>query len=228
MDHFTFAGYWERGDAISHAVAYLLLAMSLTSWFFILSKGWMAWRVRRSAHVVRRFWDAPTLRDGVAVVAAGDPEGIYAALAEQGTALAPGAAGASLGIAPGTSLGTSVAHAERVTRLLRDAIHRSTVRLESGLTLLASIASTAPFVGLLGTVWGIYHALAAVSSSGTVEIDKVAGPVGEALIMTGVGLMVAIPAVLAYNGFNRVNRLTLSELDAFAYDLQAYLNQDSR
>ncbi len=228
MDHFTFAGYWERGDAISHAVAYLLLAMSLTSWFFILSKGWMAWRVRRSAHVVRRFWDAPTVHDGVAVVAAGDPEGIYAALAEQGTALAPGVAGTSFGIAPGASLGTSVRHAERVTRLLRDAIHRSTVRLESGLTLLASIASTAPFVGLLGTVWGIYHALAAVSSSGTVEIDKVAGPVGEALIMTGVGLMVAIPAVLAYNGFNRVNRLTLSELDAFAYDLQAYLNQDSR
>jgi biopolymer transport protein ExbB len=220
MEHFTFAGYWERGDAISHAVAYLLLAMSLASWFFILSKGWMAWRVRRSAHVVRRFWDAPTLADGVAAVSAGDPEGIWLALAEQGTA--PPARG------NGTSLGTSVGRSEQATRLLRDAIHRSTVRLESGLTLLASIASTAPFVGLLGTVWGIYHALAAVSSSGTVEIDKVAGPVGEALIMTGVGLVVAIPAVLAYNGFNRVNRLTLSELDAFAYDLHAYLVKDAR
>jgi biopolymer transport protein ExbB len=232
MEHFTFAGYWERGDAISHAVAYLLLAMSLTSWFFILSKGWMAWRVRRSAPVVRRFWDAPTLPDGVAVVSAGDPEGIYAALAGQCTVLAPQGAGIAAGRShdtlPGSSLGTSVGHAEQVTRLLRDAIHRSTVRLESGLTLLASIASTAPFVGLLGTVWGIYHALAAVSSSGTVEIDKVAGPVGEALIMTGVGLLVAIPAVLAYNGFNRINRLTLSELDAFAYDLQAYLTQASR
>ncbi|WP_338767751.1 MotA/TolQ/ExbB proton channel family protein [Massilia sp. METH4] len=215
MEHFTFAAYWERGDAISHAVAYLLLAMSLTSWFFILSKGWMAWRVRRSARVVRRFWDAPTLADGVAAVSAGDPERIYLALAEQGTV--PAANG------KGNSLGTTVGRSEQVTRLLRDAIHRSTVRLESGLTLLASIASTAPFVGLLGTVWGIYHALAAVSSSGTVEIDKVAGPVGEALIMTGVGLMVAIPAVLAYNGFNRINRLTLSELDAFAYDLHAYL-----
>jgi biopolymer transport protein ExbB len=93
------------------------------------------------------------------------------------------------------------------------------------LTLLASIASTAPFVGLLGTVWGIYHALAAVSAQGTVQIDKVAGPVGEALIMTGVGLTVAIPAVLAYNGFNRVNRITLSELDAFAHDLHAYLTR---
>lgn len=230
MEHFTFAGYWERGDAISHAVAYLLLAMSLTSWFFILSKGWMAWRVRRSAPVVQRFWDAPTLQDGVAVVSAGDPEGIYAALAAQGPLLVSGGAvpAAVTGAVANKSLGTSVGHAEQVTRLLRDAIHRSTVRLESGLTLLASIASTAPFVGLLGTVWGIYHALAAVSSSGAVEIDKVAGPVGEALIMTGVGLMVAIPAVLAYNGFNRINRLTLSELDAFAYDLQAYLTLDAR
>ncbi|GGY45042.1 MotA/TolQ/ExbB proton channel family protein [Pseudoduganella albidiflava] len=219
MEHFTFAGYWERGDAISHAIAWLLLAMSLASWFFILSKGLMSWRVRRSARVVQRFWDAPTLADGVAVVSAGDAEGIYLALAEQCTVPAPDG--------KGNSLGTAVGRSEQVTRLLRDAIHRSTVRLELGLTLLASIASTAPFVGLLGTVWGIYHALAAVSSSGAVEIDKVAGPVGEALIMTGVGLMVAIPAVLAYNGFNRVNRLTLSELDAFAYDLHAYLTQDA-
>jgi biopolymer transport protein ExbB len=216
MEHFSFATYWERGDAISHAVAWLLLAMSLTSWFFILSKGWMAWRVRRSAPVVRRFWDAPTLQDGVAVVAAGDPEGIYLALASQGTVrITPGQA----------TLGSAVSPDEQMTRLLRDAIHRSTVRLESGLTLLASIASTAPFVGLLGTVWGIYHALAAVSSSGPVQIDRIAGPVGEALIMTGVGLTVAIPAVLAYNGFNRVNRLTLSELDAFAHDLHAYLTK---
>ncbi|TWI61549.1 outer membrane transport energization protein ExbB (TC 2.C.1.1.1) [Pseudoduganella lurida] len=219
MDHFTFAGYWERGDAISHAVAYLLLAMSLTSWFYILSKGWMAWRVRRSAPVVQRFWAAPTLEDGVAVVVAGDAEGVYLALAEQGTVEAAGGSGLA------SSLGTSVGRSEQLTRLLRDAIHRATVRLERGLTVLASIASTAPFVGLLGTVWGIYHALAAVSSSGTVEIDKVAGPVGEALIMTGVGLLVAIPAVLAYNGFNRINRLTLGELDAFAHDLHAYLTQ---
>jgi biopolymer transport protein ExbB len=221
MEHFTFAAYWERADAISHAVAWLLLAMSLASWFFILSKGLVAWRVRRSARVVQRFWDAPTLADGVAVVSAGDPEGIYLALAEQGVVPA------LQGTTPerGHSLGTSVSRSEQVTRLLRDAIHRSTVRLESGLTLLASIASTAPFVGLLGTVWGIYHALAAVSSSGAVEIDKVAGPVGEALIMTGVGLVVAIPAVLAYNGFNRVNRLTLAELDAFAHDLHAYLTK---
>jgi biopolymer transport protein ExbB len=228
MEHFSFASFWERGDAISHAVAWLLLAMSLASWFFILAKGYAAWRVRRAARVVQAFWDAPALQDGVAVVTAGDAEGIYAELVRAAAVHAAAQAPAGAAGAPGAvraSLGADVGRAEQATRLLRDAIHRSTTRLESGLTLLASIASTAPFVGLLGTVWGIYHALAAVSSSGTVQIDKVAGPVGEALIMTGVGLMVAIPAVLAYNGFNRINRLTLSELDAFAHDLHAWLTR---
>jgi biopolymer transport protein ExbB len=219
MEHFTFAGYWERGDAISHAVAYLLLAMSLASWFFILSKGWMAWRVRRSAHVVRRFWDAPTLADGVAAVSAGDPEGIWLALAEQGTA--PPARG------NGTSLGTSVGRSEQATRLLRDAIHRSTVRLESGLTLLASIASTAPFVGLLGTVWGIYHALTAMAGAGQITIDRVAGPVGEALVMTAAGLAVAIPAVLAYNVFGRLIGRIEADLEGFARDLRELLTDQA-
>lgn len=216
LDHqFSLARYWERGDAISHAIAYLLLAMSLVSWFFILAKSFAAWRTRRSAPAVLAFWDAPTLADGVAALTLADPELIYAPLAQQGAVQLAGPSGKA-------SLGGTLQHGEQVTRLLRGAIHRSTMRLEAGLTLLASIGSTAPFVGLLGTVWGIYQALAAVSASGTVQIDKVAGPVGEALIMTAIGLSVAIPAVLAYNGFNRVNRLTLSELDAFAHDLHAY------
>ncbi|WP_295998408.1 MotA/TolQ/ExbB proton channel family protein [Rugamonas sp.] len=212
---FTLSHYWERGDAISHAVSYLLLAMSLLSWFFILAKGYAAWRTRRSAPAVQAFWDAPTVADGVAALTLADPESIYAPLAQQGAA--------QLAAAGKATLSGGLGHAEQVTRVLRGAIHRSTMRLEGGLTLLASIGSTAPFVGLLGTVWGIYQALAAVSASGAVQIDKVAGPVGEALIMTAIGLSVAIPAVLAYNGFNRVNRLTIAELDAFAHDLQAYL-----
>ena len=221
IDHqFSLARYWEQGDAISHAVAYLLLAMSLLSWFFILAKSYAAWRVRRSAPAVQAFWNAPTMHDGVAALALADPEDIYAPLAQQGAAL--------LAATGQSTLSGGMTHAEQLTRVLRVAVHRSTTRLEAGLTLLASIGSTAPFVGLLGTVWGIYHALANVSAAGTVQLDKVAGPVGEALIMTAIGLTVAIPAVLAYNGFNRVNRLTLAELDAFAYDLHAYLSNGER
>lgn len=219
-NHFSLARYWEQGDAISHAVAYLLLAMSLVSWFYILAKTYAAWRVRRSSPAVQAFWDAPTMHDGVAGLTLADPERVFAPLAQAGAA--------QLLVAGRPSLGGEMGHAEQVTRVLRGALQRATQRLEGGLTLLASIGSTAPFVGLLGTVWGIYQALANVSAAGTVQIDKVAGPVGEALIMTAIGLSVAIPAVLAYNGFNRVNRLTLAELDAFAHDLHAYLTTGER
>ena len=214
---FTLGRFWEQGDAISHAVAFVLLAMSLVSWFFILAKAYASWRIRRSAPAVQAFWDAPSMQDGVNALALADAEKIFLPLAQQGAA--------QLSAAARPSLGGEMDRSAQATRVLRAAIQTSTNRLESGLTLLASIGATAPFVGLLGTVWGIYHALANVSSHGTVQIDKVAGPVGEALIMTGVGLTVAIPAVLAYNGFNRVNRLTLAELDAFAHDLHAYLTK---
>ena len=111
---------------------------------------------------------------------------------------------------------------------MRKSIALSTARLESGMTILASIGSTAPFIGLLGTVWGIYHALVNISASGMASLDKVAGPVGEALVMTAFGLFVAIPAVLAYNAVTRANRVELSELDAFAHDLLAWFATGAR
>jgi biopolymer transport protein ExbB len=214
---FTLSRFWEQGDAVSHAVACVLLAMSLASWFCILAKAYAAWRIRRSAPAVQAFWDAPSMQDGVAALTLADPERIFLPLAEQGAA--------QLQAASRPSLGGAMDRQSQVTRVLRAAIQHATNRLEAGQTLLASIGATAPFVGLLGTVWGIYHALANVSAHGTVQIDKVAGPVGEALVMTAIGLTVAIPAVLAYNSFNRVNRLTLAELDAFAHDLHAYLSK---
>jgi biopolymer transport protein ExbB len=113
--------------------------------------------------------------------------------------------------------------AEFLTRSIRRVIDEETARLEWGLTVLASVGSTAPFVGLFGTVWGVYHALVAIGMSGQGTLDKVAGPVGEALIMTGAGLAVAIPAVLAYNAFVRSNRVVLACLDAFAHDVFAML-----
>jgi biopolymer transport protein ExbB len=106
---------------------------------------------------------------------------------------------------------------------MRKVLDEETTALESGLTTLATIGATAPFVGLFGTVWGVYHALAAIGASGAGTLDKVAGPVGEALIMTGLGLAVAIPAVVAYNAFTRANRLLTGRLDAFAYELHSFL-----
>lgn len=216
-----FAHYWAQGDAVTHTVAYLLLLMSVASWYYILSKAWASWRIRKSANAVEHFWDAPTMDDAITLLTHADTERVYAPLATH-------AVEAVNVKAAGSSLNATVDPGELVTRTLRQQINRVSQRLESGLTLLASVGSTAPFIGLFGTVWGIYHALAAVSSSGTIQIDKVAGPVGEALIMTAIGLMVAIPAVLGYNAFTRVNRLTLGELDAFAHDLHAFLTTGAR
>ena len=216
-----FAHYWAQGDIVTHSVAYLLLLMSIASWYYILSKAWISWRIRKSANAVERFWDAPTMDDAVTLLSHADTEQVYSPLATHAVEAVNVKANSS-------SLNANVDPGELVTRTLRQQINRVSSRLESGLTLLASVGSTAPFIGLFGTVWGIYHALAAVSSSGTIQIDKVAGPVGEALIMTAIGLVVAIPAVLGYNAFTRVNRLTLGELDAFAHDLHAFLTTGSR
>jgi biopolymer transport protein ExbB len=212
---FSLARYWSQGDGISHAVACVLLLMSLLSWYLIFSKAWSAWRIGRSSSAIEAFWAAPTMPDAMAQLALADLDRVYLPLAQ---AVHP-TASASVSV----QLGAAVDTGEQATRILRSAILRVTQRLEGGLTVLASIGSTAPFVGLLGTVWGIHHALASVSSAGMVQIDKVAGPVGEALIMTGFGLVVAIPAVLAYNGLNRANRLALAQLDGFAHDLHAHL-----
>jgi biopolymer transport protein ExbB len=215
------AHYWAQGDAVSHAVAYALLLMSVVSWYYILSKTWSSWRTRRSANALEAFWQAPTLPDAIATLKTADGENVFVPLATQSAQ----AAGVQ---AQAGSLNAASDPGELITRTLRREINRVSARIESGLTLLASVGATAPFVGLLGTVWGIYHALTAVSASGTIQIDKVAGPVGEALIMTALGLTVAIPAVLAYNAFTRINRLTLAELDAFAHDLHAYLTTGAR
>ena len=216
-----FAHYWAQGDAVTHSVAYVLLLMSVVSWYYIFSKTWSSWRIRKSAGTLDGFWKAPTLSDAISMLRQSDSENVYTPLAAQGAEAANITAQAG-------SLNASIDPNELITRTLRREINRVSSRLESGLTLLASVGSTAPFIGLFGTVWGIYHALVAVSSSGTIQIDKVAGPVGEALIMTAAGLVVAIPAVLAYNAFTRVNRVTLAELDAFAHDLHAYLTTGAR
>lgn len=208
--------YLQTSDAITHGVAYVLLAMSIASWCFLIVKAWVLVRAKRQAtRAVARFWQAPTLAEGVAELKRADRERVFAPLAEA----ALHAAEVDI---PGALL-ARVERSERVVRALRQALNASQRRLEFGQVLLASVGSTAPFVGLLGTVWGIYHALGSIAASGQAQIENVAGPIGEALIMTAFGLVVAIPAVLAYNVLGRLVRQLSEELDGFAHDLHSYV-----
>ena len=212
--------YLESGDAVTHAVAYVLLAMSIASWCFLVVKAWVLIRAKRQGPgALAAFWRAPTLVAGIAALAAVDREQVFLPLAEA-------ARDAAQAHDP-AALAARVERSERVLRALRHAMQRSQRRLEFGQVLLASIGSTAPFVGLLGTVWGIYHALGSIAASGQAQIESIAGPVGEALIMTAFGLVVAIPAVLAYNILGRLVRQLAEDLDGFARDLHVFVCADA-
>jgi biopolymer transport protein ExbB len=213
--------FWQAGDAVTHTVAWLLLAMSVVSWYYILSKAWSAWRIRRSARAaLERFWSARTLDEAIDALDRDDRERVFAPIADKARRAAR--------LQDDATLAGTVERNEWVTRVLRQEMTQTSSRIESGLTFLASVGSTAPFIGLFGTVWGIYHALLGIAGSGQVLIDQVAGPVGEALVMTAAGLAVAIPAVLAYNAFTRINRRVLAELDGFAHDLLALVTHGRR
>lgn len=221
---FGLAHLWAQSDSIIRAVAVILLLMSIVSWYLILSRAWRQMSARGHVRAVESFWSAPDLEAGLQLLRDRAPGSPFEALAEQGAAAAEHIRRHT----HGDTLGGTLDADEVITRALRKSMALSTAALESGLTMLASIGSTAPFVGLFGTVWGIYHALVNISASGMATLDKVAGPVGEALIMTAFGLFVAIPAVLAYNAITRANRLELSELDAFAHDLHAWFSTGAR
>lgn len=200
---------FSQSDAIGKAVAILLLMMSVATWVVILYK---AWTLRKAGSSVGRgvaaFWQAGSLDEGMTRVRQLDPAALVLPLIESTQQPAQG------------TLAAAGDRAQQLTRVLRDALHRILHRLQFGQVLLATIGSTAPFVGLLGTVWGIYHALIGISGGGQISIDKIAGPVGEALIMTAAGLAVAIPAVLAYNWFGRIVGRIEADLEGFARDLR--------
>ena len=210
------AHFWANGDAVSHLVAIALLFMSAASWSVIAAKVWSVLRWRRChEQALAGFWEAPDLPQAVTGISRADESGILAGLAQ--------AASHAAQARPEQGIGAGISTSEIVTRALRNHITRTHARIEGGLTFLASVGSTAPFIGLFGTVWGIYHALTNLAGATQVVLDKVAGPVGEALIMTAAGLFVAIPAVLAYNALTRANRLVLAEMDGFAHDLHTFL-----
>jgi biopolymer transport protein ExbB len=203
---------FAQGDAISRIVALLLLVMSVASWVVILWKAWLLQRAGKDvARCVAAFWQAPSVEAAQDRVAAFDREALILPLIAATRLETPG------------TLAAAGDRAQQLTRVLRDALHAVLNKLQFGQVLLATVGSTAPFVGLLGTVWGIYHALTGIASAGQITIDKVSGPVGEALIMTAAGLAVAIPAVLAYNVFGRAIGRIEAELEGFARDLRELL-----
>jgi biopolymer transport protein ExbB len=198
-----------QGDALSATLALGLLAMSVASWTVIFYKAWLLHRVSADvAHGKAAFWQARDVQQGLQALAAAERTAVLLPLAQANQQLMPGTLGAQGDVS-----------AQR-TRVLRDALHSVLHRLQSGQVLLATVGSTAPFVGLLGTVWGIYHALTGIATAGQLTIERVAGPVGEALVMTAAGLAVALPAVLAFNVMGRIINRLEQELEGFAHDLR--------
>ncbi|RXZ43078.1 MotA/TolQ/ExbB proton channel family protein [Crenobacter cavernae] len=208
---------FKQGDAILIAVFLILIAMSVLTWTLIISRGLRIARTRRdNREAEAALWEAKDWQSAQAQLA--EHPAPVAALTRDGLA-----AMKHYREHASASLGQSCDLNEFVTRAIRRGLSRETGRLETGMTLLASIGSTAPFIGLFGTVWGIYHALVNIGAAGQVSIGAVSGPIGEALIATAAGLAAAIPAVLAYNAFIRMNRVIGQDLDHFAHDLHAQL-----
>jgi biopolymer transport protein ExbB len=198
-----------QGDALARGVALLLLAMSVASWVVIL---WKTWLLRRAngdvARCIAAFWQSGSVAEAVQKVGAFDRELLVLPMVQASR------------LEAGQTLASAGDRAQQLTRVLRNALHAALAKLQHGQVLLATVGATAPFVGLLGTVWGIYHALIGIASAGQVTIDQISGPVGESLIMTAAGLIVAIPAVLAYNVLGRAVARLEAELEGFARDLR--------
>lgn len=195
---FDLPHFWSQGDGFTHFTAIILLIMSILSWSVIFIRLSMLYRLRRLPTGLAAFWHNPDEQTRLAALAQYDAENLLLPMAQS--------------LQQDTT--TTV-----LERQLSQSVRQANHRLEQGLTLLATVASSAPFVGLLGTVWGIYRTLTSVSSQGQLDIANVIGPVGEALVMTAAGLAVALPALFAYNFFSRSNQNYVAEIEAFAHDI---------
>jgi biopolymer transport protein ExbB len=211
------ASLWAQGDFVARGTLIILVLMSLFSWYIIFTKIWDQRKLKGSARAAEKnFWTASTIKDGVERMKKGDD---FRNIAEDGLRAASHHDG---------RLTDRIDLHEWITMSLQRSVDVVNSKLQSGMAFLATVGSTAPFVGLFGTVWGIYHALIAIGLAGQASIDKVAGPVGEALIMTAIGLFVAVPAVLGYNWLIRRNKSVQDSLRNFAADLHAYLISGAR
>jgi len=218
---FGLMNVWSQGDFVTKFVAVLLMGMSLASWIVIILKAFDVIRYKRLARHSQDFWHSEDFATALNKLGP-DETNPFRALALEGREAAAHHRNTK------AHLHDSLDVSDWITRSLRNGIDEFTARLQAGLAILASVGSTAPFIGLFGTVWGIYHALVAIGTSGQSSIDKVAGPIGEALIMTALGLAVAIPAVLGYNTLVRGNKSVLLKLNSFAHDLHAYFVTGAR
>lgn len=208
---------WAQGDFVTKGTLIILATMSLFSWYIILTKIWDQAKLKASAkNVEKGFWNAPSVKDGIERLKKGDD---FRNIAEDGIRAASHHDG---------RLTDRIDLHEWITLSLQRSVDVVNGKLSTGMAFLATVGSTAPFVGLFGTVWGIYHALIAIGLAGQASIDKVAGPVGEALIMTAFGLFVAVPAVLGYNWLIRRNKSVQDRVRDFASDLHAYLISGAR
>jgi biopolymer transport protein ExbB len=215
-----FGHFIMQSDVVGKTLLLVLVLMSVASWAIIAIKGLtLVARKRRSESFLNFFWNATSLDSVAAEISTHGANDPFSHLTSH--AMHAQAHHAKYGAAKLEEAGSA---GDFVTRTIKKVLDEETTRLENGLAMLATVGATAPFVGLFGTVWGVYHALVAIGMSGAGTLDKVAGPVGEALIMTGLGLAVAIPAVMGYNWLTRSNRVILSKLDAFAYELHTFVS----
>ncbi|MFM7395795.1 MAG: MotA/TolQ/ExbB proton channel family protein [Gammaproteobacteria bacterium] len=208
---------WEQGDFVAKGTLIIMLIMSLTSWYVIIMKLLDQRKLMASAKIAeQKFWSAGSIREAIERLPKND---VYRQIAEDGLRASQHHEG---------RLTDRIALHEWVTMSLQRSAQGVSMALTGGLPWLATVGSTAPFVGLFGTVWGIYHALVSIGVSGQASIDKVAGPVGEALIMTAIGLAVAVPAVMGYNWLIRRNKEVQEELGNFTSDLHSFLVSGAR
>lgn len=198
--------------SVEHVVIWVLIGFSVLSWGLALIKGVQFARLKhRDRRFLKAFWTAPNLDSAARLLSQQQGTGAAAHLAQAGFAAIQTQEGPQ-------DLAHAINHQDRLERALRQQIQRERRSLESGLAVLASIGSTSPFIGLFGTVWGIMEALNGISAAGSASLETVAGPIGMALVATGVGIAVAVPAVLIYNYFLRRLKLAAADLDDFAHD----------
>jgi biopolymer transport protein ExbB len=216
MEHYGIVNVWEQGDIVTRFLVAFLFAMSIASWIVILTKGFTNRRLEvLGRRAQAKFWSTQSLQEGIEALGS-DANNPYRLIALAGREAN------DQQVDTEASLQSSLSAGEWVARGLRNATDDEIAHLQNGLAILGSIGSTAPFVGLFGTVWGIYHALMAIGMSGQASLDHVAGPVGESLIMTAIGLFVAIPAVLGFNYVNRGNKRVSHRLHRFSRELHVY------